>query len=262
MRIEERRDLSCLNDRIGRHAFCWNGQLSVPMERGGLGDGVGCSGSRPVEWSMWLHDLAGEDWMSATTLWLVVGFTGRFQAGLIDHSTGPVGGPSDRSVGTDRVPAQRGFCLPAVEACWRNGDPAVLGWGVPLERSCRAGSVGSVRARWVGSGGGSLTRLNLSVRLTRSPGWAFGWGRAHLMKHSSNGMSGFREALSLSEAFDWNESMFRSVRRSPFADRLADGGWRRLGVSRGSRAGPKSRHRKTSNPAGGTCAVRASGLGA
>jgi len=207
--------------------------------------------------------------MSATTLWLVVGFTGRFQAGLIDHSTGPVGGPSDRSVGTDRVPAQRGFCLPAVEACWRNGDPAVLGWGVPLERSCRAGSVGSVRARWVGSGGGSLTRLNLSVRLTRSPGWAFGWGRAHLMKHSSNGMSGFREALSLSEAFDWNESMFRSVRRSPFADRLADGGWRmadggwrRLGVSRGSRAGPKSRHRKTSNPAGGTCAVRASGLGA
>lgn len=34
-RGEERRDSSCLNDRIVWLAICWNGLLSVPMERGG-----------------------------------------------------------------------------------------------------------------------------------------------------------------------------------------------------------------------------------
>lgn len=55
-------------------------------------------------------------------------------------------------------------------------------------------------------------------------------------------------ALSQVVAFDWNESMSRPVRGST-------GGWRFLGMSRAGRAGAKSRHRKTSNPAGEPCAL-------
>lgn len=62
-------------------------------------------------------------------------------------------------------------------------------------------------------------------------------------------------ALSQVVAFDWNESMSRPVRGST-------GGWRFLGVSRAGRAGPKSRHRKTSNPASDTCAFGCAAAGA
>lgn len=169
---------------------------------------------------------------NGTTPLLVVGFAGTCPPGWLDHSTWPVGGPSGRSAGTDRVPAQLGSGLPAVEACRRNVGPAVLGRAVSMERPCRAGSVGSLRSGWVG--------LPAAVVCPSS-------GRTQTMGHSANGMNGFRGALSRVEAFDWNESMSRPVRGST-------GGWRCLGASRVNRAGPKSRHRKTSNPAGSTCA--------
>ena len=74
-----------------------------------------------------------------TTLLLVVGFAGRFQPGFIDHSTRPVGGPSGRSAGTDRVRRHLGCGRLAVEDCPPNHRPAVL-----------ARSVGTVLPGWVG----------------------------------------------------------------------------------------------------------------
>lgn len=68
---------------------------------------------------------------------------------------------------------------PAVEACRPNGVPAVLGRGVPLERSCRAG-LGLLSVQ--------PSPANLSARLTRCPGSVGGRGRAHLIRHFSNGM--------------------------------------------------------------------------
>jgi 3-oxoacyl-ACP reductase-like protein len=104
---------------------------------------------------------------NGTTLLLVVGFAGRFQPGFIDHSTRSVGGPSGRSAGTIRCSVNGRFGLPAVEACWPNGVPAVLGWCASLERSCRAG-LGLVSVRPVDAQESATCQLGLHVARVRS----------------------------------------------------------------------------------------------
>lgn len=109
-------------------------------------------------WEIWVAvlsmparcgSMAWQEMRNRTTPFGGGGLRWKFPAGL-DRSTDKAGRrPSGRSAGTDRVPAHRRFGLAVVVAFRRNSGPADLGDAVPLGRSCRAASVGSLRSGWV-----------------------------------------------------------------------------------------------------------------